>query len=121
MGRATRSESRLGIVITLAGTGADQTAVQRISAKVRSETFDNGQWTLVSESTTTYLNDSHNFTGNTQVLEEIGRDANGVEQSRIVYTIGLMLVGQTTFDAQHPVGQTYLFGQDGHGSVRQFL
>jgi hypothetical protein len=54
-------------------------------------------WQLTTD--TKYLVDAHNPTGYQQVLEETVPDSNGAVASKIVYTIGLDHISQTTWRA----------------------
>jgi RHS repeat-associated protein len=74
-------------------------------------------WQLTTD--TKYLIDAHNHTGYQQVLQESVTDANGNLIRKIVYTIGLDHISQTTFTPGGPAqGTTAVFHMDGHGSTR---
>ncbi|QDU82504.1 tRNA nuclease WapA precursor [Polystyrenella longa] len=75
--------------------------------------------TLEVDEMTTYLNDPYNPTGYSQVLEEVTYDnLVQTETERTIFTLGLDLINQVTFDSLNSNGlhATFLYG--GHGSTR---
>ncbi|MCA9012520.1 MAG: DNA/RNA non-specific endonuclease [Planctomycetaceae bacterium] len=89
----------------------------RISA--RQEIDTNADGNIDSVENTEYLIDANNHTGYQQVLQETVTDANGNLTRKIVYTIGLDHISQTTFTTGGPAqGSTAVFHMDGHGSTR---
>ena len=86
------------------------------------EVDDNGDGTNESVRRTEYLNDPHNHTGYSQVLQETVLDpATGHTRKRIVYTLGHNKIAQTTitYTSGAPVSRkTLVFDRDGHGSTR---
>ena len=86
------------------------------------EVDDNGDGTNESVTRTEYLNDPHNHTGYSQVLQEtVLEPATGHIKKRIVYTLGHNKIAQTTitYTSGAPVSRKMLvFGRDGHGSTR---
>jgi hypothetical protein len=93
-------------------------------AGIRVEALDeidsDADGTFDSRTLTEYLIDARNDTGYAQVLQETVTDADtGAEIKRVVYTLGLDQIAQTTFTPGGPAeGTTLLFHTDGHGSVR---
>lgn len=81
-----------------------------------------GDGTYETATKTEYLNDPQNHTGYSQVLQETVIDpATGEIQKRIIYTIGLDHISQTTIKYVAGVPQsskTRHFHMDGHGSTR---
>ncbi len=69
---------------------------------------------------TEYLIDTSNHTGYQQVLQETVKDADtGTVIKKVVYTIGLDQISQTTFTPGGLAeGETLVFHADGHGSTR---
>ena len=70
---------------------------------------------------TEYLNDPHNFTGYSQVIQETKYDENGLITKRTIYTIGHDQISQTTIEYVAGVPQTLqtlYFLADGHASTR---
>jgi RHS repeat-associated protein len=92
----------------------------RFSARSETDTVLNlttANWQLTTD--TKYLIDANNHTGYQQVLQETVTDANGNLIKKIVYTIGLDHISQTTFSTGGPAqGETAVFHMDGHGSTR---
>lgn len=90
----------------------------RVSALHETDADPDG--TYESRVKTQYLIDHQNFTSYQQVLDETLTDADSGEvQKRIVYTIGLDQISQTTFTAGGATeGETLVFHVDGHGSTR---
>ena len=84
------------------------------------EIDSDGNGTFDSRTLTEYLIDARNDTGYQQVLQENVTDADtGAEIKRVVYTLGLDHIAQTTFTPGGPAeGTTLVFHTDGHGSVR---
>jgi RHS repeat-associated protein len=76
--------------------------------------------TFDSRTRTEYLIDSGNNTDYQQVLQETVQDADtGAEVKKVVYTLGLDHIAQTTLTPGGPVaGETLVFHVDGHGSTR---
>ena len=70
--------------------------------------------------TTSYLNDTQNPTGYTQVIEELSGPGNsgGIQKS---YTIGLNVISQYTNGSYSGVTGTSFLLYDGHGSTRELL
>ena len=92
----------------------------RVSALL--EIDSNADETYETRTKTEYLNDPQNETGYSQVLAETTTDATTSEiQKRVVYTIGLGRISQTTTTYSSGVPQsseTLTFGRDGHDSTR---
>jgi hypothetical protein len=89
----------------------------RISTTDATDADGDGQFE--SRTKTDFLIDAHNFTGYQQVLQEITTNADtGAEINRVVYTLGLDQISQTTYINGSSAGTTLFFHIDGHGSTR---
>jgi RHS repeat-associated protein len=89
----------------------------RISTTEATDSDGNG--VIDSRTRTDFLIDAHNFTGYQQVLQEITTNADtGAEINRVVYTLGLDQISQTTYANGSSAGTTLFFHSDGHGSTR---
>ena len=97
--------------------GTDGIRYRAISETDTVLSLNTANWQLTTD--TKYLIDANNHTGYQQVLEETVTDANGNLVKKIVYTIGLDHISQTTFTPGGPAqGVTAVFHMDGHGSTR---
>jgi RHS repeat-associated protein len=85
----------------------------------------NGDGTFETRTNTEFLNDPANPTDYSQVLQETVTDAGtGQVQRKVVYTLGLDVISQTTTEyssGQPGTPTTLVFGYDGHGSTRVLL
>jgi RHS repeat-associated protein len=90
----------------------------RVSTTDATDTDGNG--VIDSRTKTEFLIDAHNFTGYQQLLQETTTNADsGALIQKVVYTIGLDQISQTTFTPSGPAtGTTLFFHIDGHGSTR---
>ncbi len=84
------------------------------------ETDSDADGNIDSSTTTTYLNDNNNFTGYSQVIEEIKRDtATQAVQKAFVYLFGSDAISQTEIDFNQILEDVVLvLLKDGHGSTR---
>ncbi len=91
----------------------------RVSAQHEVDTDADGE--IDESAKTEYLNDPHNFTGYSQVIQETEFDENGMITKRTLYTIGHDQISQTTteyMDSVQQAPQTLFFLADGHSSTR---
>ena len=88
--------------ISMAPTESVSDAISEIDTVLNLNTEN---WQLTTD--TKYLIDANNHTGYQQVLEETVTDANGDLIKKIVYTIGLDHISQTTFTPGGPAQGTH--------------
>tara|TARA_R110002095_G_scaffold211465_1_gene199674 strand:+ start:261 stop:2441 length:2181 start_codon:yes stop_codon:yes gene_type:complete len=96
----------------------------RVSSLHRVNTDADVNGTFEETTKTEYLNDPHNFTGYSQVIQETEFDENDVITKRTIYTIGHDQISQTTIEYMAGVPQTpqtLFFLADGHASTRVLI